>query len=127
MTDDDLELELIRKRKMERLLQMQKQLEEQKKREQQKQSKREELLSRALLPEAKLYLNQVRSKAPGVAKQIEDIVLYLVLYRGLYEPLNQIDIMYIERKITGQEPKITIKRRGKENKTISDYFKENMD
>ncbi len=127
MTNDDLELELIRKKKMERLLQMQKQLEEQRKREQQKQTQRQRLLDRALLPEAKMYLEQIKKKMPAVAKQIEDIVLYLVLYRGLYEPLNQIDIMYIERKITGQEPKITIKRRGKENKTISDYFKENIE
>ena len=73
---------------------------------------REKILKRFLAPDAMTYFENLRSTEPAVAKRIEDIVLSLVVYRGIRQVFSHIDIVYIERQVKGEEPKIRVQRDG---------------
>ncbi len=112
MNDDDSELEMIRRKKMAQLIAREKQNQEAKTHQEKVKSEREKILQRFLDSSALQYLTNLRNREPRVASRIEDIVLYLVTYRGIRQVFSQIDIRYIERQVKGEEPKIRIQRDG---------------
>ncbi|MHA1578277.1 MAG: DNA-binding protein [Candidatus Freyarchaeota archaeon] len=118
MSDD--ELEAIKRRKMLEL--MQKTLaKKQQKENAQKDNAQKELVEKkqmvlgyVMLPEALSYLEHLRKAKPKIAEQIEDAVIMLVAYRRLQRRLTKIDIMRIERKLEGVEPRIVYKKKGED-------------
>ena len=84
---------------------------------------RQKLLLRFLAPEAKQYLEGLKRSAPGIAQQIEEVLLYLIVYRGVRQTISQIDVRYIERQLKGEEPQIKIQRDG-ETSDFGAYVRE---
>lgn len=112
MNDDDAELAMIRRKKMAKLIATEKKHQEIKAQAEQKEGDREVLLKRFLDPQAAAYLEGLKNREPAVAARIEEIVLYLVIYRQVRTLFSQIDVRYIERQIKGEESKIRIQRDG---------------
>jgi len=114
----DEELEAIRRRKMIELMQRSLVQKEKKEKQQDPQQelkeKKEMVLKYILLPDALNYLENLKSTKPKIVEQIEDAVIVLVAYRRIQRKLDKIDIMRIERKLEGVEPRIMYKRRGEE-------------
>ncbi len=123
MDDDDAELASIRRKKMLQLMEREKRLREQQEREQKTKEERTKLLQRFLAPDAQAYLSSLREREPTVAKRIEDVFLYLIVYRGLRQIFSQIDVMYVERRIKGEGPRIRVQRDG-EISDFSSYVRE---
>jgi DNA-binding TFAR19-related protein (PDSD5 family) len=124
MTD---ELERIRVRKMEELrrqaAQRQKLEEDKKKGEDAK----KKILAVVFEPDATQYLIELKKRDATTAAEIENTILKLVLSRQLKYKVDAVDIETLERRIKGIEPKITIKRRGKEEVDLTDKLKEDED
>ena len=125
MSDDDSELEMLRKKKMAQLIAREKQLQETKERQEKVQVERNKILKRFLEADALTYLEQLETREPHVASRIKDIILYLVTYRGIRQLFSQIDIRYIERQVKGEEPKIRVQRDG-ETSDFGAYVREAM-
>ncbi len=123
MIDDDAELERIRRRKMEALLAREKKLREQQESKQKVDNERQKLLQRFLAPDAASYLEGLRKTQPAIAKRIEDVFLYLIVYRGVRQMFSQLDVRYVERQIKGEGPRIRIQRDG-EVSDFSEYVRE---
>ncbi|MHA1770254.1 MAG: DNA-binding protein [Candidatus Thorarchaeota archaeon] len=123
MIDGDDELERIRKKKMEQLIAREKRLREQQERQQKTSTERLNLLNRFLAPDAASYLAAIRKNEPVIAKRIEDVILYLIVYRGIRQMFSQLDVRYVERQIKGEGPRIKIQRDG-ETSDFSDFVRE---
>ncbi len=123
MIDDDAELERIRRKKMQQLIAREKRLQEQQEKQQKSAVERQNLLNRFLAPEAKAYLDNLRKNEPVIAKRVEDVFLYLIVYRGIRQMFSQLDVRYVERQIKGEGPRIRIQRDG-ETSDFSDYVRE---
>ncbi len=117
MNDDDSELAMIRRKKMLQLMEREKRLHEQQERERKVRAERERLLHRFLAPEAESYLSQLKQREPTIARRIEDVLLYLIVYRGFRQPFSQLDVRYVERQIKGEGPRIRVQRDGE----VSDF------
>lgn len=78
---------------------------------------RANLLQKYLAPEAQTYLSALQKNEPHMGKRVEDVILYLIVYRGLRETITQLDIRYVERQVKGEGPKIRVQRDGE----ISDF------
>lgn len=117
MSDD--ELEAIKRRKMMELMQKylaQKQQEETQEDAQEELAEKKEMVLRyVMLPDALSYLENLRKTKPKIVEQIEDAIIVLVAYRRLQRKINKIDIMRIERKLEGVEPRIMFKKRGEDH------------
>lgn len=143
MPEDDAstedELDRIKRRKMAEILRLQKQREEQEARVARHQKSLEEkrawLLEYILQPSAQQYLAQVRTRNPGLAQRIENMIvtpqvlaqldLLLQLIRIGRLPRNIIpvtEIQYLERKILGVKSKITVKKRGEDHVDLSSFL-----
>ncbi len=115
MSDD--ELELIKSRK---LLQMMKEaakkpaVQQQKSGKDELEGKKEHFFSIVLTAEAKHYLDRLKAEKPAVAGKIEDAIIYVFANRLMNRKLTEIDLMRMERKIEGVEPKIMVKKRGED-------------
>ncbi len=112
MNDDDVELAMIRRKKMAKLIAAEKKHHELKAQAEKDGGDREILLKRFLDPQAAAYLEGLKNREPAVASRIEEIILYLVIYRQVRTLFSQIDVRYIERQIKGEESKIRIQRDG---------------
>ena len=116
MSDD--ELEAIKRRKMLELMQKtlaQKQQKEKQGNAQKELAEKKQLvLGYVMLPEALSYLEHLRKAKPKIAEQIEDAIIMLVAYRRLQRRLTKIDIMRIERRLEGVEPRIVYKKKGED-------------
>ncbi|MFW9851136.1 MAG: DNA-binding protein [Candidatus Thorarchaeota archaeon] len=123
MTDDDTELAMIRRKKMAQLIKREKELQETKERQEKVDNERNKLLTRFLSADAKSYLDSLSSNEPAVATRIKDIILHLIVYRGIRTQFSQIDVRYIERQVKGEEPKIRVQRDG-ETSDFGEYVKE---
>lgn len=123
MNDDDLELAILRRKKMAQLIKREKQLQVTKDREEKVDVERTKLLNRFLAPDADSYLKALADKEPQVAARIKDIILHLIAYRGIRRQYDQIDVRYIERQVKGEESKIRIQRDG-ETSDFGAYVKE---
>lgn len=86
-------------------------------------AERDKLLKRFLEPDALTYLEGLKTKEPVVGKRIQDILLYLIVYRGLRQMITQIDIRYVERQIKGEGPTIKVQRDG-ETSDFGAYVRE---
>ncbi|MBS7248841.1 MAG: DNA-binding protein [Candidatus Jordarchaeales archaeon] len=115
MSDD--ELDLIKRRK---LLEMMKAAAkksvagQQKGGESELEKEKARFFTIVLTAEAKRYLDKLKAGKPEVAEKIEDAIVYIFANRLMNRKLTEIDIMKMERKIEGVEPKIVIKRRGED-------------
>jgi DNA-binding TFAR19-related protein (PDSD5 family) len=84
---------------------------------------REKLLKRFLDPEALKYLEDLKTREPAIGNRAQEIILYLIVYRGLRQIITQIDIRYIERQIKGEGPMIRVQRDG-ETSDFGSYVRE---
>ncbi|MFW9807517.1 MAG: DNA-binding protein, partial [Candidatus Thorarchaeota archaeon] len=86
-------------------------------------AERSKLLQRFLDGDAQTYLTTLKKNEPQIGKRIEDIILYLIVYRNLRQTITQLDIRYVERQVKGEGPKIRVHRDG-ETSDFSSYVKE---
>ena len=124
---DDEELEKIRaKRKAELLKAMetkQKQMEieqseETKKRE--LEERKQQLLQQLLMPDALLYFRKIKQNNASLARKIEDTIMVMYVNHLIDERLTLVDVKAVERRYTGQDSSIRVKRRGQDAKSLSD-------
>jgi DNA-binding TFAR19-related protein (PDSD5 family) len=121
------ELERIRQKKLEELRRQA--VERQKLEEDKKKAgeAKKRILIAVLEPEASQYLEELRGRDAATANEIEDIVLRAVLSRQLKYKLEAVDIEGLERRIKGIEPRIVIKRRGKDEIDLNEKLKEDAE
>ena len=126
----DKELDSLReKRKRELLSQSIKKELEQKKREEElqkiksRQVKATMIVNQVLEPDAIAYMDWLTKNNPYVAQTIKDTIILLINKKMLRKPLSKIDIMKIERELTGQESSIKVKKRGKEAESLDEKLK----
>ena len=84
---------------------------------------RAKLLRQYLDTEAETYLSGLMKTEPHIGKRVEDILLYLIVYRGLRQTITQLDIRYVERQVKGEGPKIRVQRDG-ETSDFGSYVKD---
>ncbi|MHA2187675.1 MAG: DNA-binding protein [Candidatus Thorarchaeota archaeon] len=123
MTDDDVELAMIRRKKMAKLIAQEKKDLKNKEQQEKVDAERGKLLNRYLAPDAQKYLQRMKSSEPAIGSRIEEIILYLIVYRGLRQTITQLDLRYVERQIKGEGPKIRIQRDG-ETSDFGAYVRE---
>ncbi len=123
MTDEDPELDLLRRKKMSQLIAREKKAQETKEHQEKVGAERTKLLQRFLDPDALKYLNHLKTNEPHIGGRIEEVLLYLIVYRGLRQTIKQLDIRYIERQIKGEGPKIRVHRDG-ETSDFGSYVRE---
>ena len=126
----DHELESLReKRKRELLAQnIKKELalkkkEEEALRQKNRQARATEIVNKVLEPDAVVYMNWLTESNPTVALTIKDTIILLIQKNMLRKQLSKIDIMKIERELTGTDSRIQVKRRGKEIEDLNDNLK----
>ncbi|MHA2004935.1 MAG: hypothetical protein ACW960_12620 [Candidatus Thorarchaeota archaeon] len=108
---------------MARMMKREKQLQAAREQQEKVGVERAKLLGRFLTTEALSYLNDLKTQNQGVGKQVEEVVLYLIVYRGYRQQMSQLDVRYIERQVRGEEPKIRVQRDG-ETSDFGAYVKE---
>ncbi len=86
-------------------------------------AEREKLLKRFLDKDAFNYLEMLKKNDPPIGNRVQEIILYLIVYRGLRQIVKQLDVMYIERQIKGEGPKIRVQRDG-ETSDFGAYVRE---
>jgi len=124
---DDSELEKIKERKRVQLL---KALEAKKKEEEMKKAQEmqekdlkarmKQLIQQLLMPDALVYLNNIRRNNEPLASKIEDTIMVMYVNHLIDEKLTLVDIKAVERRYTGKESSIMVKRRGKDAKSLSE-------
>lgn len=123
LSDDDSELAMLRRKKMAELIEREKKAQETMEQKQKVEVERAKLLKRFLAPDAESYLNSLSEREPAVSSRIKEIILYLIVYRGIRQMFSQIDIRYIERQVKGEEPTIRVQRDG-ETSDFGSYVRE---
>lgn len=123
MSDDDTELAIIRRKKMAELVEREKKLQETREHKEKVSAEREKLLKRFLDSDAVSYLEGLKTREPAVGTRAEEILLYLIVYRGLRQTITHLDVRYIERQIKGEGPTIRVQRDG-ETSDFSSYVRE---
>jgi DNA-binding TFAR19-related protein (PDSD5 family) len=114
---------MIRRKKMAELVAREKQMKAQKERMQKTEVERNKLLQRFLAPEGRKYLDALKANDPPVGQRVEDVLLYLIVYRGLRQTITQLDVHYVERQVRGEPTKIRVQRDG-ETSDFGAYVKE---
>ena len=114
---------MIRRKKMAELVAREKQMQAQKEHMEKTEVERNKLLQRFLAPDGRKYLDALKSNDPTVGKRVEDVLLYLIVYRGLRQTITQLDVHYVERQVRGEPTKIRVHRDG-ETSDFSSYVKE---
>jgi DNA-binding TFAR19-related protein (PDSD5 family) len=114
---------VIRRKKMAELRAREKKMLEQKEHKEKTDVERSKLLQRFLAQDAQTYLSTLKTNEPHIGKRVEDIVLYLIVYRGLRQTITQLDIRYIERQVKGEGPTIRVQRDG-ETSDFGSYVRE---
>lgn len=130
MTDDDNELAMIRRKKMAELVKREKKMQESREQKEKVGNEQEKLLKRFLDPAAATYLEGLKKTEPHIGNRVQEIILYLIVYRGVRQIVKQLDVMYIERQIKGEGPKIRVQRDGETSdfgSYVRDAIKENSD
>ena len=75
-------------------------------------AERANLLKRYLASDAQSYLIALKQNASDIGAKVEEIILYLIIYRGVRQTISQLDVRYIERQVTGEKTKIRVQRDG---------------
>lgn len=114
---------MIRRKKMAELVAREKKIQEQKEQMEKSEVERAKLIQRFLDSEAQKYLSSLKQKEAPIGKRVEDILLYLIVYRGLRQTITQLDVRYVERQVKGEGPKIRVQRDG-ETSDFSSYVRE---
>jgi DNA-binding TFAR19-related protein (PDSD5 family) len=114
---------LIRRKKMAELMAREKKMQEQKEKKEKTDVERTKLLERFLASDAQTYLSALKKNEPHIGKRVEDVVLYLIVYRGLRQTITQLDIRYVERQVKGEGPTIRVQRDG-ETSDFGSYVRE---
>ncbi|MFX1560943.1 MAG: DNA-binding protein [Promethearchaeota archaeon] len=114
---------MIRRKKMAKLVAREKKMQEQKEQMQKTEVERTKLLQKFLDSDALIYLSTLKKNEPQIGRRVEDILLYLIVYRGLRQKITQLDVRYVERQVKGEGPKIRVQRDG-ETSDFSSYVKE---
>ena len=128
MVDDELE-SLREKRKRELLAQQlkkdlaQKKQEENVKKQQDRMIRSSVIVNEVLEPDAQIYMQWLTQNNPPVAQTIKDTIIMLMYKNELRKKISKVDLMRIERELTGKESKIMVKRRGKEKTTLNEEIK----
>ena len=139
MTDnEDPELKRLRMQKMQRILQQKKQAEQATKhRPPNTEQKMEQLLTVLLSPDAKQYLDRLKSQdsttyykirqqlfPPHVMRELDLLMTYYA--RGMIRRhvISRTEIRYLERKVKGIGSSITIKKQGEDAKSLGDFLKD---
>ncbi|NHJ86780.1 MAG: hypothetical protein FK734_15055 [Asgard group archaeon] len=128
MTDDELN-SLREKRKRELLAASiqkeleQKKLEEANRKMQEKEIRATMIVNKFLEPDAIIYMDWLSKKSPEIAQTIKDTIILLAYKNQLLRPLSKIDILKIERELTGQESTIKVKRRGEDETDLDKAIK----
>jgi len=123
LDEDEHELEMIRRKKMAKLMRDEKKLQQEKEREEKAGEEREKILQKFLADDAQAYIDTLRESNEPIAKRIEDIIIHLIVYRGIRQRFSQLEVRYIERQIKGEEPKIRVHRNG-ETSDFGAYVRE---
>ncbi|MFW9943982.1 MAG: DNA-binding protein [Candidatus Sifarchaeia archaeon] len=123
LTDDDPDLAMIRRKKMARLMKREKEMEATREQRAKVTAEREKLLLRFLAPDALKYLEGLKTREPTFGSQVEEVILYLIVYRGIRQTISQVDVRFIERQVKGEGPKIKVKRDG-ETSDFGSYVRE---
>jgi DNA-binding TFAR19-related protein (PDSD5 family) len=118
-----MELAIIRRKKMAELVAHEKKMQEQKEQKEKSDVGRANLLQKYLAPDAQTYLSALMKNEPHIGKRVEDVILYLIVYRGFRQTITQLDIRYVERQVKGEGPKIRVQRDG-ETSDFGSYVKE---
>jgi DNA-binding TFAR19-related protein (PDSD5 family) len=108
---------------MAKLMAREKKMQEQKEQKEKTDVERTKLLQRFLTPDAQSYLSALMKNEPQIGKRVEDVILYLIVYRGLRQTITQLDIRYVERQVKGEGPKIRVQRDG-EMSDFGSYVKD---
>ena len=108
---------------MAKLVAREKMMKEQKEKQERTDVERAKLLQRFLATDAQSYLTSLKKNEPHVGRRVEDVLLYLIVYRGLRQTITQLDVRYVERQVKGEGPKIRVQRDG-ETSDFSSYVKE---
>jgi DNA-binding TFAR19-related protein (PDSD5 family) len=128
MPDDEL-TSLREKRKRELMAQRlkkelaQKKQEEAILKEKDRLAKATMIVNKFLEPDAVIYMDWLTKTKPVVAQTIKDTIIMLVYQKQLLRPLSKIDLMKIERELTGQESSIKVKKRGEDITDLSSKMK----
>lgn len=128
MVDDELE-SLREKRKRELLAQQlkkdlaQKHQEEATKKQKERMIRSSVIVNEVLEPDAQIYMQLLSQNNPPVAQTIKDTIIMLMYRNELRKKISKIDLMRIERELTGKESKIMVKRRGKEKTSLNEEIK----
>jgi len=128
LVDDELE-SLREKRKRELLAQQlkkdlaQKQQDKALQKEQERTIRSTMIISEVLEPDAQVYMQWLNQKNPPIAQTIKDTIIMLMYKNELRKKISKIDLVKIERELTGQESKIQIKRRGREATDLNSEMK----
>jgi len=81
------------------------------------------IVNKSLEPEAVVYMNWLTKTNPAVALTIKDTIILLIQKKMLRKQLSKIDIMKIERELTGVDTKIQVKRRGQKITDLNENLK----
>lgn len=128
MVDDELE-SLREKRKRELLAQQlkkdlaQKQQEKASQKEQERTIRSTMIIGEVLELDAQVYMQWLSQKNPPIAQTIKDTIIMLMYKNELRKKISKLDLMKIERELTGQESKIKIKRRGRDATDLNSEMK----
>jgi len=130
LTDDDTDLAMIRRKKMAELVAREKKMKASREHQQKVGAEREKLLKRFLDSDATVYLENLKKSEPAIGNRVQEIILSLIVYRGVRQIVTQLDVRYIERQIKGEGPKIRVQRDGETSDFgayVRDAIKENKD
>jgi len=110
------ELEAIRQKKIRELMERLKTREEEKKKAEKQDIRRavEAIIRNLLDDEAYSYLKSLEKSSPSLADKIKIVIVNAFRFGYIDHVLSRLEVKLIERKITGEESKIFIKRRGEE-------------
>ncbi|MHA2045341.1 MAG: DNA-binding protein [Candidatus Thorarchaeota archaeon] len=123
LSDDDTELAMIRRKKMAELVARDKKMQADREQKEKTDVERTKLLERFLDPDARRYLDALLKHEPGYGKRVEDVLLYLIVYRGVRQTITPLDVRYVERQVKGEPTKIRVQRDG-ETSDFGSYVKE---
>ncbi|MCD6483593.1 MAG: hypothetical protein J7L47_00620 [Candidatus Odinarchaeota archaeon] len=110
------DLDLIRRKKMLELMNKMKKAEVRKEQQAKKEKVDVDSFVESLMDdEAVVYYRTIKNENPKLAKELQGLIVQLYYYgylnRGL---ITRLDLRYFVRKLTGEETKIYIKKRGEE-------------
>ena len=75
----------------------------------------------------KNYIDWLEKNRPPIAETIKDTIILILSKNMLRKKLSKIDLMKLERELTGQESRIQVKKRGRETEDLSENLKKDRE